>query len=106
MKWAQYKKLLDLSNLCNHEKDFWARCECHFFATSHGESAFDAISGAAKKTIPKTNIQRPSESQISMINENFTICTQVLGQKMSFFLTSTEETEETEQQHKEMFKGV
>ena len=79
MKWTQYKKLLDLSNLCNHGKDFWARYEWHFFATSHGESAFDVISGAAKKTIPKTNLQRPSGNQISMINEYFTFCTQVLG---------------------------
>ena len=87
-------------------KTFGQDVEWHFFATIHGEITFDASNVAAKKTIPKTNLQRPSGSQISTINENFTFCTQVLGQKIRFFLTSTEEIEETEQQHKEMFKGA
>ena len=66
------------SNLCNHEKDFWARCEGHVFATSHGKSACDVIGSAVKRTVAKTSLQTPPGSQILAINKNFTFYTRDL----------------------------
>jgi hypothetical protein len=45
---SQYKNYKNFINLCYHENDFGVPAEWNFFATSHGKSPCDGISGTVK----------------------------------------------------------
>lgn len=62
---SQYKNKTNFMNLCFHFKDFGIKAEWHFFATSHGKSPCDGVSGSVKRLATRTSLQRPLDNQIT-----------------------------------------
>jgi hypothetical protein len=48
----------------NHNNDFGTAAEWHFFATSHCENSYDAVSGTTKWPAARASLQCPYDKQI------------------------------------------
>lgn len=56
---SQYKNRKNLYNICQFKRKFDLQAEWHFFATSHGKSACDALGGSFKREAAKTSLKQP-----------------------------------------------
>ena len=54
---GQYKNCKHFYNLCHYAEDFSVSCIWNFFATSHGKSPYDGISGTVKRLVAITSLQ-------------------------------------------------
>ena len=61
---AQYKNYKNFMNLCYHKVEFDLDASWSFFATSHGKSPCDGIGGTVKRSLARSSLQNPVESQI------------------------------------------
>lgn len=61
---SQYKNKYNFFNLCMFKKDFGIDAEWHFFATSHGKTANDALGGSFKRNARNYNL-KTKEDQIT-----------------------------------------
>ena len=50
-------------NLCHHWQNFNMDAEWIFFATSHGKSPCDSVTGFVKHDVAKCSLQRPLHDQ-------------------------------------------
>ena len=77
---GQYKNCKNFINLCHYKDDFNLECVWNFFATSHGKSACDGISGTVKRPAAKGSLQRQTCGQIVNAEEMFKFCkTEIKG---------------------------
>jgi len=60
---SQYKNHKNFINLCYHEKDFGVPAEWNFFATSHGKSPCDGISGTMKRLVARASLQAATSAK-------------------------------------------
>ena len=61
---SQCKSPKNVMNLLFHHEDFKLQAEWHFFATSYGKNACDAVVGTIKKLAAHESLQRPFFDQI------------------------------------------
>lgn len=59
---SQYKNKYNFVNLCLFKHDFEISAEWHFFATSHGKSACDAMGGSFKRNVRNHNMKHPTDA--------------------------------------------
>ena len=71
---GQYKNCKNFINLCHHKGDFNLECVWDFFATSHGKSACDGISGTVKRLVAKASLHHQTCEQIVNAEEIFKFC--------------------------------
>ena len=62
---AQYKNRKSFLNLTYHEEDFGYPAEHHFFATSHGKYACDAVAGSIKNKATRASLVRQGSHVIN-----------------------------------------
>ena len=66
---SQYKNYENFANLCHHKADFGVDAGWSFFATSHGKSPCDGISGTLKHLVACASLQMVSGQTITSSNE-------------------------------------
>ena len=66
---SQYKNYENFANLCHHKADFGVDAGWSFFATSHGKSPCDGISGTLKRLVACASLQMVSGQTITSSNE-------------------------------------
>lgn len=89
---SQYKNKKNMHNLCQFKTTFNFKVEWHFFATSHGKSACDALGGAFKREAAKASLQRPGDNFITNAKQLFDWA-QSRKSKTSFIFCSNTEHE-------------
>jgi len=91
---AQYKNKKNFINLCYHYEDFNISAEWHFFATSHGKSACDGLSGTIKRLATIASLQRPYKDQILCPFQLYTWCSENIKNCKFSFTSKNEYNEE------------
>lgn len=56
---GQYKNRKNFANICQYKGKYDLDIEWHFFATSHGKSAYEGIGGTFKRNARRASLQRP-----------------------------------------------
>ena len=71
---GQYKSCKSFYNLCQLESEFALKVEWNFFATSHGKSPCDGISGTVKRLTAQESLIRPYRNQILTSEAMYEFC--------------------------------
>jgi hypothetical protein len=61
---AQCKNRKNFPNLTLHKEDFRVPAAWHFFVTSHGKNAYDALGETIKRLAARVSLRRPYTDQI------------------------------------------
>ena len=91
---AQFKNLKNFINLCHHSKDFDLSAEWVFFATSHGKSPCDGISGTVKRVLCQKSLKQITTGQILDVNLMCSFCKAKIN-GICFELFSKDEIDQT-----------
>ena len=94
---GQYKNFKNFLNVCLHEREFKAKCQWTFFATSQGKSPCDGVGGAIKQLATRAGLQGPQKNQIVTATRLLEFCQEeICGIKVYFLdkdsLTLTRES--------------
>ncbi|KAK3928649.1 Cytochrome c biogenesis ATP-binding export protein CcmA [Frankliniella fusca] len=82
---AQYRNSHSFLNLCRHKKMFGLDASWAFFATSHGKSPCDGVTGTIKRLAYKASLQRPYDRQIIGSEKVFKFCQEEVKENMLYY---------------------
>ena len=68
------KNIYNFYNLCQHEQDFAIKAQWSFFATAHGKSPCDGISGTVKRVVSKESLQHVNDNHILDFSQMYNFC--------------------------------
>lgn len=103
---SQYKNRKNFYNLCRFKGDYGYDVEWHFFATSHGKSACDALGGAFKRDAVRASLQHPGEPFITSARNLFEWAQSKRLSKTSFIFCTNEEYEGHARQQRTRYNNV
>lgn len=91
---SQYKNRKNFHNICQFKSQYNYNVEWHFFATSHGKSACDAIGGSFKREAARTSLRRIGENLITSAEQLFEWAHTRPNSKTKFIFCTNAEYEE------------
>lgn len=91
---CQYKNKSTFWYLCHHEKEYGIKATHTYFATSHGKSLCDALSGSVKRLVSAASLQRTTENLINSAVKVYDFCkNHKIAEKIQFEFVSKVEVD-------------
>lgn len=103
---SQYKNRKNFYNICQFKETYGYDVEWHFFATSHGKSAFDALGGSFKRDAARASLQKPGEVFITNAKQLFEWTQKKTNSRTSFIFCSDREHEEESQRSRNRYNDI